>query len=134
MTGNSQFEQPIIYINHPTQTLKIESITLIQKFSKMIEQNTTFNLVKLRYFFIGSVHIQPRGINQRIFNHNQLCQFALCFSWFLTFQNEDGINIFKLRHYRVKVQIAYKTPMNVLTPKYKITNTSLYTNNICAKR
>ena len=63
----------------------------------MIEQYTTFNLMKLRNCFIGSVHVQLRGINQRVFNYNQLCQFALCFSWFLTFQNEDGINIFKLR-------------------------------------
>ena len=37
MTGNSQFEQLIIYINHPTQMLKTESINLIQKFGKMIE-------------------------------------------------------------------------------------------------
>ena len=36
--------------------------------------------------------------------------------------------------YVLKVQIVCKTLMNIYTPKYKITNTSLYTNNICAER
>ena len=33
----------------------------------------------------------------------------------------------------LKAHLVYKTLVNVQTPNYKITNTSLYLNNMCAE-
>ena len=75
----------------------------------MIKQYTTSNLVILRYFLqLRSVHIQLSEINQRIFNHYQLCQFALCFSSFL-FQMKVTLTNLKYDNYRVVIQNYSKT-------------------------
>ena len=64
--------------------------------------------MKLRYCFIGSVHVQPRGINQRTFNHDHV-SLLFAFHGFSLFRMKMALTYLNYDNYSVIIQNYSKT-------------------------
>ena len=78
------------------------------------------------YFFHSYLSLVPNNFKQSILCKNAIRRLFCVAYWY---QSQGSLS----RHLNLKVHLVCKILVNVQTPNFKNTNTSLYTNNVCEK-